>query len=255
MDLIKKFFNNDEENYSANTTSEEYYSIKTEDTLDESGKSRMILLEPRAYSESYQIIDHLKSRNPVVVNLKRVTATQAKRIMDVLNGAAYAIGGDIQIAAQGWEDTDTITVDENTQVELNAQAAEGYEFDGWYEGQTLLSQQETYTAAVDTNQTIVAQFQQLTRLRDLGPEGNTNEAGNVYNILDNTMLGYWSVSIKTTRLPEEFQGASEWKIIVLGEEYTFSPNFLVADIYETNVEDTITEDIEDIRNAFFVAVF
>jgi len=96
MDLIKKFFNNDEENYSANTTSEEYYSIKTEDTLDESGKSRMILLEPRAYSESYQIIDHLKSRNPVVVNLKRVTATQAKRIMDVLNGAAYAIGGDIQ---------------------------------------------------------------------------------------------------------------------------------------------------------------
>ncbi|HPF83079.1 MAG TPA: cell division protein SepF [Bacilli bacterium] len=96
MGLIKKFFNNDEENYSANTTSEEYYSIKTEDTLDESGKSRMILLEPRAYSESYQIIDHLKSRNPVVVNLKRVTATQAKRIMDVLNGAAYAIGGDIQ---------------------------------------------------------------------------------------------------------------------------------------------------------------
>jgi len=169
--------------------------------------------------------------------------------------ASPAIGGDIQIAAQGWEDTDTITVDENTQVELNAQAAEGYEFDGWYEGQTLLSQQETYTAAVDTNQTIVAQFQQLTRLRDLGPEGNTNEAGNVYNILDNTMLGYWSVSIKTTRLPEEFQGASEWKIIVLGEEYTFSPNFLVADIYETNVEDTITEDIEDIRNAFFVAVF
>ena len=75
-----------------------YYSISTEDALrsvDGEG-SKLILLEPRAYSESYQIIDHLKGRNAVVVNLKRVTPTQAKRIVDVLNGAVYAIGGDIQ---------------------------------------------------------------------------------------------------------------------------------------------------------------
>lgn len=74
----------------------DYYTVKPEDALDETGKSKMILLEPRAYSESYQIIDHLKARNAVVVNLKRVTATQAKRIMDVLNGAVCAINGDIQ---------------------------------------------------------------------------------------------------------------------------------------------------------------
>ena len=42
----------------------------------------MILLEPRAYSEAQQIADHLKKRNTVVVNLKRVTSDQAKRIMD-----------------------------------------------------------------------------------------------------------------------------------------------------------------------------
>lgn len=97
MGLFKKILGgNNEEGYSANRETDEYYNIKPEDALDETGKSRMILLEPRAYSESYQIIDHLKARNAVVVNLKRVTATQAKRIMDVLNGAAYAIGGDIQ---------------------------------------------------------------------------------------------------------------------------------------------------------------
>ena len=97
MGLIDKFFNSKEEEiYSVNKGTDEYYNIKPDEAIDESGKSRMILLEPRAYSESYQIIDHLKSRNAVVVNLKRVTATQAKRIMDVLNGAAYAIGGDIQ---------------------------------------------------------------------------------------------------------------------------------------------------------------
>lgn len=56
----------------------------------------MILLEPRAYSESQQIVDFLKSRNTVVVNLKRVTSDQAKRIVDFLSGTIYAIGGDLQ---------------------------------------------------------------------------------------------------------------------------------------------------------------
>ena len=61
-----------------------------------STNGKMILLEPRAYSESQQIADHLKKRNTVVVNMKRVTADQAKRIVDFLSGTIYAIGGDLQ---------------------------------------------------------------------------------------------------------------------------------------------------------------
>jgi cell division inhibitor SepF len=56
----------------------------------------MVLVEPRAYSESQQIADHLKNRNSVVVNFKRVTSDQAKRIIDFLSGTLYAIGGDLQ---------------------------------------------------------------------------------------------------------------------------------------------------------------
>lgn len=63
--------------------------------------SRMILAEPRAYSESQTIVDNLKKRNPVVVNLKRVTADQSKRIIDFLSGALYALGGDIQKLGTG----------------------------------------------------------------------------------------------------------------------------------------------------------
>ena len=61
-----------------------------------SGTGKMILLEPRAYSESQQIADHLKKKNTVVVNMKRVTPDQAKRIVDFLSGTVYAIGGDLQ---------------------------------------------------------------------------------------------------------------------------------------------------------------
>ena len=71
---------------------EEYYN--EENVTD--AENKMILLEPRAYSESQQIADYLKNRSAVVVNLKRVTPDQAKRIVDFLSGTLYAIGGDLQ---------------------------------------------------------------------------------------------------------------------------------------------------------------
>ena len=79
-------------------TEDEFYTTTEEDTKDNKngGGSKMILLEPRAYSESQQIADHLKKRNSVVVNLKRVTSDQAKRIIDFLSGVIYAIGGSMQ---------------------------------------------------------------------------------------------------------------------------------------------------------------
>ena len=98
MGLIKNFFKNNEEDVFANNVSgDEYYDLKPEEALKENdGNGKMILLEPRAFSESQQIADHLKMRNTVVVNLKRVTSDQAKRIVDFLAGTIYAIGGDLQ---------------------------------------------------------------------------------------------------------------------------------------------------------------
>jgi len=72
---------------------DEYYDVEKVATA---GNGKMILLEPRAYSESQQIADHLKKRNTVVVNMKRVTPDQARRIVDFLSGTVYAIGGDLQ---------------------------------------------------------------------------------------------------------------------------------------------------------------
>lgn len=58
--------------------------------------SKVVLLEPRTYSEAQGIADHLKSRRAVVVNLQRMSTDQALRIVDFLSGTVYAIGGDIQ---------------------------------------------------------------------------------------------------------------------------------------------------------------
>lgn len=98
MGILKKLFKDDETDiFSTDNVSDSYYNLKPEEALTANdGGSKMILLEPRAYSESQQIVDHLKNRDTVVVNLKRVTSDQAKRIVDFLSGTIYAIGGEIQ---------------------------------------------------------------------------------------------------------------------------------------------------------------
>lgn len=98
LDNIKKFFGVENEEITTEVGSEdEYYKVgrEVEDTQSDN-KNKMILFEPRAYSESTQIVDYLKKRNTVVVNLKRVTPDQAKRIVDFLTGALYAMSGNLQ---------------------------------------------------------------------------------------------------------------------------------------------------------------
>ena len=82
------------------TNDGEYCSLISEE-VKKGATGKMILVEPRAYSESQEIADHLKSRNSVVVNFKRVTNDQAKRIIDFLSGTLYAIGGDLQKIGEG----------------------------------------------------------------------------------------------------------------------------------------------------------
>ncbi|MDD4809099.1 MAG: cell division protein SepF [Bacilli bacterium] len=95
---LKKWLNGDEEDiFSKECTENEYYKLDSEDALKQNGgNNKMILIEPRAYSEAQQIVDYLKMRSAVVVNLKRVTGDQAKRIVDFLSGTIYAVGGEIQ---------------------------------------------------------------------------------------------------------------------------------------------------------------
>lgn len=90
LNKLKKFVT---EEVMDEVSEDEYYD---EEKVTSAGNGKMILLEPRAYSESQQIADHLKKRNTVVVNMKRVTPDQAKRIVDFLSGTVYAIGGDLQ---------------------------------------------------------------------------------------------------------------------------------------------------------------
>lgn len=97
LSKLKNLFKDDDDTEVIGTE-DEYYAVSEADALKEADKvgNKMILLEPRSFSEAQAIADHLKTRNSVVVNLKRVTSAQAKRIIDFLSGCIYAIGGHMQ---------------------------------------------------------------------------------------------------------------------------------------------------------------
>ena len=100
MGMFDKILGKEEE---TNSVEDTFYTLTPDEAYKDTNSegNKMILLEPRAYSESQQIADHLKKRNAVVVNLKRVTPEQAKRIVDFLSGTLYAIGGDLQKLGNG----------------------------------------------------------------------------------------------------------------------------------------------------------
>lgn len=95
---IKNLFESDD---TTEVREDEYYSNPSKAVEKGEVKNKMIIVEPRAYSESQQIADHLKNRNSVVVNFKRVTSDQSKRIIDFLSGTIYAIRGEMQKIGNG----------------------------------------------------------------------------------------------------------------------------------------------------------
>ena len=95
--LVDDEYDDDNEEEETKETKSKSKVVSTPGNI--SGK--MILSEPRAYSESQQIADHLKKKNTVVVNMKRVTPDQAKRIVDFLSGTVYALEGDLQKIGAG----------------------------------------------------------------------------------------------------------------------------------------------------------
>lgn len=62
---------------------------------------KVVLYEPTDFEEAPGIVDNLKNRKPVVINLESLDQELAKKIFDFLNGAVYALDGSIQKISKG----------------------------------------------------------------------------------------------------------------------------------------------------------
>lgn len=102
MGFIKSIFDGDSQTEVVKEDENQFYEgeVAEKQAIVDTG-TKTILLEPRAFSESQQIADHLKKGNTVVINLRRVTSDQAKRIIDFVSGAVYALKGHIEKIGSG----------------------------------------------------------------------------------------------------------------------------------------------------------
>jgi cell division inhibitor SepF len=57
---------------------------------------KMVIIEPTGFEEVQAIVDHLKNKRAVIINLEEIDKTIARRIADFLGGAIYALEGSMQ---------------------------------------------------------------------------------------------------------------------------------------------------------------
>lgn len=62
---------------------------------------RVMVVEPRSFEEVQTIVDQMKAKRPVILNLESLDKDLAQKILNFLNGAIYALGGETQRVAAG----------------------------------------------------------------------------------------------------------------------------------------------------------
>ena len=60
---------------------------------------KLVVIEPSGFDECSRLVDNLKSRKPVIVNLEKLDSDTARKIFDFLGGATYALNGNVQKVA------------------------------------------------------------------------------------------------------------------------------------------------------------
>lgn len=75
---------------------ENHFSVVNLKEAASAKNAKVVIIEPRVYSEAQDIAEHLKNKRAIIVNLQLIERNQGVRIIDFLSGTVYALGGDIQ---------------------------------------------------------------------------------------------------------------------------------------------------------------
>ena len=57
---------------------------------------KMVVIEPNGFEECPKLVDSLKAKKPVIINLENLETDVARKIFDFLSGATYALNGNVQ---------------------------------------------------------------------------------------------------------------------------------------------------------------
>lgn len=97
------FFTSGVPEYEQSTPKPAFSSRKDRDRGDQPGKvmnlnnsaNKVVFMKPERYETSKEICDHLQAKRIVLLNLDDTSKEIARRILDFMAGATYALGGKI----------------------------------------------------------------------------------------------------------------------------------------------------------------
>jgi len=60
----------------------------------------MMLIKPKTHADAQIVIDSLKAKQPIIVNLEKNDVAEAQRVIDFVSGAVYALGGEVKVISK-----------------------------------------------------------------------------------------------------------------------------------------------------------
>lgn len=93
-------------------------------SLAGTGTFTLVVIEPKSFDECPKLVDSLKSKRPVVINLEKIETETAKKIFDFLSGATYALNGTVQKVANNI----FIFAPEKVDITTNREERSGFDF-------------------------------------------------------------------------------------------------------------------------------
>jgi cell division inhibitor SepF len=88
--------------------------------------AQVVVIEPKAFEEALQIIEHLRSKRSVILNLHLLDHAQSQRVVDFLAGATHAIDGNQQRIGDGvfifTPNNVAISTEQNKRMEFGTEA-------------------------------------------------------------------------------------------------------------------------------------
>lgn len=62
---------------------------------------KVVVVSIERFDEVKEVVDHLRNKKPVVVNLEKLDKDISRRVIDIISGASYALDGSTQKIAKG----------------------------------------------------------------------------------------------------------------------------------------------------------
>lgn len=71
-------------------------STTTSTAVARAQQLKLVVIDPKSFDESPKLVDSLKSKKPVILNLESIDTETARKIFDFMSGATYALNGKVQ---------------------------------------------------------------------------------------------------------------------------------------------------------------